>query len=165
MPTPPKVKSGEFYYGMGGFASSEAARKMIDQRPELMAGEAVATVVTPLESTPVDPDVVLIIGSPEAIEWILAASVFSTGGRISLSTATFQACVDSTIVPFKTGKVNLTFGCWGCRKNNPEFEENELIIGIPFKELEGVYNSLIKMSKKMIPDARKKIDYRKLAAK
>ena len=164
METPPKIKSGELHYNIGGFASPEAAKKMIDQRPELIAGEATATVVTPLEVTPVDPDVVLVIGPPESIDWILVASVFSTGGRISLNTASFNAiCVDSTIIPYKTGKVNLSLGCWGCRKNNPDFAETEMIIGIPFKELDGIANALKQMSQKMIPDSRKKVDYRQIA--
>ena len=162
MEAPPKVKSGELHYKLGSFASIDAAKNMIAQRPELEAGSIAATLVAPLEATPMDPDVVVVTGLPEQLYWILAASIFTTGGRISISTSSFQAtCVDATLIPYMTGKVNLSLGCYGCRKYNPDWGDEEIVVGIPIGRLEDVAVALQRLSEKIIPSGREKVPYLK----
>ena len=157
MEAPPKVKSGEFHYKLGGFASIDAAKNMIAQRPELEAGSITATIVAPLEATPIDPDVVVVTGLPEQIYWILAASIFTAGGRISINTSPFQAtCADATLIPYMTGKVNLSLGCIGCRKY-ANLGNEEVVVGIPIGQLEDIAVALQRLSEKIIPFGREKV--------
>jgi len=73
-----------------------------------------------------------------------------------LTTASFQAsCVDTTIIPFLTGKVNISLGCLGCRKNSDILPE-EMLVGIPWSQFENIVAVIEKMSKGAIPKARQR---------
>ena len=145
VPTPPKVVTGRFHHDLGRFASEEAAGKMISERPHFDEGSTVATVVAPLKDFTTDPDVVILIDLPGILYWLIAASTFFEGGRVTFSAAPFQAtCADSTVIPILTGELNISLGCYGCRQQT-DMEEDEIIAGIPIKKLEKVVEALEKM--------------------
>jgi uncharacterized protein (DUF169 family) len=120
VPVPDKVQSGEFHFGMGMYSSPEAAKNTIEQRPSLETGSIYAIAVSPLSKTKLKPDVVVVIGTPEQVFWLMpAATTFSVGGRITVEMASVQAsCADTTLVPYLTGKLNISLGCFGCRKTS-----------------------------------------------
>lgn len=135
LPTPEKVRSGELHHNLGMFGSDEAASKMIEERTELEEGSVIATVVCPLKDADFEPNVVIVVDLPETLYWLMAATAYEKGGRVNTSTAPFQAtCVDSTVIPLTTGRINLSLGCSGCRKAT-DIQNDEMLIGIPFKEL------------------------------
>lgn len=155
VPTPPKVASGHFHHNLGMFASEEAAGKMIAERPCFEEGSSIATVVAPLRKFTTDPDVVVLIDLPETLYWLIPASTFFEGGRVTFSTAAFQAtCADSTIIPMLTGKINMSLGCYGCRRQT-DIENDEMIAGIPFQNLEKAMEALEKMHEGAMQKARK----------
>ena len=58
------LKNGDFYFKLGKFESSAACKRTIDRVPHLQTLETYATLYAPLEKTPFDPQVVLIVASP-----------------------------------------------------------------------------------------------------
>ncbi|MEM2943836.1 MAG: DUF169 domain-containing protein [Methanomassiliicoccales archaeon] len=157
LPTPEKVASGEFHANLGMFACAEAAKKMIDARPTLPLGDIIGTVVAPLSKARFKPDVVVVVGTPEQIYWILpAAATYEIGGRVTITTATMQAtCVDSTIIPYITENINISLGCFGCRRST-DIAPEEMYVGIPFSKLDGILRALEKLGAGPIPKSRSK---------
>ncbi|MCU0861532.1 MAG: DUF169 domain-containing protein [Methanomassiliicoccales archaeon] len=155
VPLPEKVKAGEFHYNIGLYKDVEAARRMIEARPEMPANSVKATALSPLSKATVEPDVVVITGTPEQVYWIVpAASTYKEGGRVTLETASFQAtCADSTLVPYLKRRVNISLGCFGCRKNT-DIAPEEMLVGIPFDQLPSLLETLEKLAVKAIPSSR-----------
>jgi uncharacterized protein (DUF169 family) len=155
IPTPEKVVSGEFHHNLGMFDSVEAAAGMISKRPAFESESGTATVVGPLKDAKVEPDVVILVDRPETIYWIIPAAYYK-GGRVNFSSAAFQAtCADTTILPSLTGEINVSLGCFGCRKAT-DIENDEMLIGIPFSKLEEIVNALEKLYEGPMPKARQK---------
>ncbi|MBI0584540.1 MAG: DUF169 domain-containing protein [Methanomassiliicoccus sp.] len=154
---PEKVRSGEFHYSMGMYGSQEAARETMGRRPALEAGSMEATAVAPLSKAKLEPDVVVVTGTPEQMFWLLpAASTFSVGGRVTIEMAAVQAaCADSTVIPYLTGKVNISLGCFGCRKTT-DIGPDEMLVGIPGSKLGEVVSAVEKMREGPIPKSRTK---------
>lgn len=157
VPLPDKVKSGEFHYGMGLYESPAQASKTMAVRPSLETGSVIAVALVPLSKTTLEPDVVVIVGLPEQVFWLVPASTtFSVGGRVTVEMAAVQAsCVDSTVVPYVTGNVNISLGCYGCRKTT-DIKPEEMLVGIPFKRLPEIVKALDKMGAGAIPKSREK---------
>lgn len=155
MPTPEKVVQGTFHYTLGMYDSEEAARHTIEVRPALEPESIGATLVCPLSKTKYEPDVIVVVGTPEQIYWLMpAAATYMEGGRVNISTASFQAsCADSTILPFTTGAPNISMGCYGCRKAT-DIAPEEMLMGLPASSLERTVGILEKLNEKAIPSCR-----------
>ncbi|WMW22480.1 DUF169 domain-containing protein [Methanolobus mangrovi] len=156
VPIPPKVKEGEFHANIGMFDCSDAAANMINQRSEFEEGSTIATVVGPLKDFDIEPDVVILVDVPETLYWLVPAATFFEGGRQAFSTAAFQAtCVDSTIIPIVSGNVNMSLGCFGCRRST-DIRNDEMIAGIPYENLEKMIEALEKIHEGPMQKARQK---------
>ncbi len=157
IPTPEKVASGEFHCNLGLYDKPETSKKMIDARPTLEQGSVIGTAVSALSRASLSPDVVIVTGTPEQVYWILpAATTFTEGGRVTVDMATAQAtCVDETIIPYLTGNVNISLGCFGCRKAT-DIAPEEMLVGIPGGKLESIVAALEKMAAGPIPKSRVK---------
>ncbi len=154
---PEKVASGEFHYNLGMYDDQRAAQKTIEVRPALEAESMEATAVAPLSKAKLKPDVVVVTGTPEQLFWIIpAATTFSLGGRITVNMGAIQAsCVDSTVIPYITGNVNISLGCFGCRKTT-DIAPEEMLVGIPGSKMSNIVAAVEKMSAKAIPKSREK---------
>lgn len=156
VPTPEKVTSGDFHKNLGMFECTDAAANMISERSELEEESTIATVVGPLNNFKTEPDVVVIVDVPETLYWLIPASTFFEGGRQAFNTAAFQAtCVDSTIIPLVTGKMNMSLGCFGCRKAT-DIKNEEMIAGIPYINLEKMIEGIEKIHEGPMNKARNK---------
>ncbi len=152
---PPKLASGEAHYNVGTFGTVEAAHKIMSDIPRLAFGEYAYILVSPLASSEFQPDVVVVEAAPENLMWLALASIHTNGERLQFSTSVVQAtCVDSTIVPFKTGKLNSTLGCTGCREAT-DLKSSENMIGIPFQSLSGIVDNLKNLGEIIIKNRRK----------
>jgi uncharacterized protein (DUF169 family) len=143
LPIPEKVKSGEFHFNIGVFENIAAAKKMIDERPQLDCGSIIATAVSPLSTTQIEPDVVIVTGTPEQMYWLLpVADRFKEGGKVLVELEPFQAsCAYSTVYPYLHDSMALSIGCYGCRKST-DLEPSEMLVGIPASKLEEVVEAL-----------------------
>lgn len=162
---PPKLSSGEMPAGMGIFGSPQAAKYTLDTMPRLEMGKHQMVACCPLAKAPFKPDVVVVESAAEHLMWIILAQVFDTGGRLEFSTAILQAtCVDGTIIPFLTQRLNASLGCYGCREAT-NLAESECVLGFPIKDLDKIVNSLTKLNAKAIPRVRGKAIYKALLSR
>ena len=131
----PTLQSGEFYYKLGKFESMAACRRTMDRIPHLRTGETYATVYAPLEKTPFDPDVILVVTTPRNMLKLAQASLFRLGGRISSNLAGIQSvCSDTTAQPYLTGAPNFSLGCDGSRRYSG-IADDEMVMGFPVELL------------------------------
>lgn len=163
-PLPEKLAGGDVMYSMGLFGNREAGAKTLDLMPRLKQGECSAVLITPLEKADFEPDVIVLEERPEKLMWIGLADIFNTGGRHAFQTSIFQAaCIDSTVVPYLTGRLNASLGCYGCR-DATDLPEEEALLGFPGRNLDEIVSSLEKLSEKAIPRVRAKGAFKTLGA-
>jgi uncharacterized protein (DUF169 family) len=134
----PSLKSGEFYFKLGKFASWAACKRTIDRIPHLEARETFATLYAPLENTPFSPHVILIVAPPRAMLKLAQSSLFHLGGRLTAKMAGIQSvCSDATAQTYLTGKLNVSLGCDGSRKFSG-IADDEMVMGIPAELLPAI---------------------------
>jgi uncharacterized protein (DUF169 family)/NAD-dependent dihydropyrimidine dehydrogenase PreA subunit len=154
---PPKLASGELYIRFGKLASMDAARQMIAERPKLEERSVQATLVTPLSQAVLPPDVVAITAQPEQMMWLCMAASFYTGKRFDFKVGGYNAqCVEVTLIPYTTGKINVSFGCYGCRASS-DISDDLMFMGAPVSQMPGLVRGLVALGKKAIPDSRAKV--------
>jgi len=136
------LKNGDFYYKLGKFESSAACKRTIDRVPHLDTNETYATMYAPLEKTPFDPQIILIITNPWSMLKLAQSSLFRIGGRIKAEFAGIQSvCSDACAQTYLNGQVNFSLGCDGSRKFSG-IEDGEMVIGIPAELLPEITESL-----------------------
>jgi uncharacterized protein (DUF169 family) len=136
------LKNGDFYYKLGKFESSAACKRTIDRVPHLGTNETYATMYAPLEKTPFDPQIILIITNPWSMLKLAQSSLFRVGGRIKVEFAGIQSvCSDACAQTYLNGQVNFSLGCDGSRKFSG-IEDGEMVIGIPAELLPEITESL-----------------------
>lgn len=159
-----KLANGEMMCGMGLFGTPAAAARTMELMPRLKQGECSGVLVAPLDQADFDPDVVVLEGMPEKLMWVALADIFDEGGRHGFQTGVFQAtCIDSTLVPYMTEKLNANLGCYGCR-DGTDIPEAECLLGFPGSQLGRIVNALEKLAEKAIPRSREKGAHKSLAA-
>ena len=106
---------------------------MRDSRPVRSAG----IYLFPLNTTLQAPEIVVVEDEVEKLMWIALSSLHAKGGaRVQSSTAILQAtCVDSTIIPYLENRLNIGYGCYGCR-DATDIGPNETVLGFPAAMLE-----------------------------
>jgi len=102
----------------GRFQSVSAARRAFDDmhkiQPPIM--DAVVALPPTDEVADITPDVVILALTPRETVRTIQALTFQTGERIAVSTLGVAGfCVDLTVQPYLTGKVNASFLCVGAR--------------------------------------------------
>ena len=136
------LRTGDFYFKLGKFESSAACKRTIDRVPHLQTLETYATLYAPLEKTPFDPQVVLIIATPWTMLKLAQSVLFRVGGRINAEFAGIQSvCADTCAQTYLNGQVNFSLGCDGSRKFSG-IEDGEMAIGIPAELLPEITESL-----------------------
>ena len=154
---PPKLASGELYLRFGKLDSIEAARQMVKERPCLSSRSTRATLVAPLANTVNTPDVIVVVANPEQMMWLCMAASYWSGQRFDFKVSGYNAlCVETTVIPLTTGKINISLGCYGCRGSS-DISDDQMFMGIPLSQMPMVIQGLGQLSKKAIPDSRAKI--------
>jgi len=159
-PLPEKISTGEMLCSLGLFVSKDAAARTMKMIPRISLGSTKAVIAGPLENFPVTPNIIVIESIPEHIMWLCLARNFKEGGRLNFSSSIFQCCcVDVTVVPYLTGDVNMSPGCYGCREATDTPPEH-MFMGIPAKLLSEVVESLEALSQKAMKTVREKRVYK-----
>jgi len=154
---PPKLASGEMYLHFKKLDSMEAARQMIKERPHLPERSMQATLVTPLKDAVYPPDVIAIIANPEQVMWLCMSAAFYTGRRFDFKASGYNAqCVETTLIPYTSGQINISFGCYGCRASS-DISDDLMFMGVPLAEMPLLIKGLQRLGQKAIPDSRNKI--------
>lgn len=163
---PEGLKSGKELMGFGITKEEATGITMFEGMTTLPQGELKAMYLFPLEQAEIEPDVVLVEDEIEKLMWIALAQLNAQAGkRVTSSTAILQAtCVDATLIPYIEQKLNLSFGCYGCR-DATDIGHNETVLGFPFKDFQLIYDSLLYLNIKAIPNSRGKNAYTMLRKK
>ena len=136
------LKNGDFYYKLGKFESSASCKRTIERIPHLDLKETYATMYAPLEKTPFDPQVVIIVASPWAMLKLAQSVLFRVGGRIEAEFSGIQSvCSDACSQTYLNGKINVSLGCDGSRKYSG-IEDGEMVMGIPAEILPEIVEAL-----------------------
>ena len=158
-PLPEKISTGEMLCTLGLFTSKEAAAKTMIMTPRIKLGSTKAVVAGPLRDFPIVPDIIVVESVPEHVMWLCLASNFKEGGRLNFSSSIFQCCcVDVTVVPYLTGDINISPGCYGCRQSTDTPPEH-MFMGIPAKRMNEIVESLEALSEKAMKVVREKSVY------
>jgi uncharacterized protein (DUF169 family) len=136
------LKNGDFYFKLGKFESSAACKRTLDRVARLGTHETYATLYAPLEKTPFDPQIVIIVASPWAMLKISQSALFRVGGRIEAGFAGIQSvCADVCAQTYLNGRINFSLGCDGSRKFSG-IEDGEMVMGIPAEILPELVEAL-----------------------
>lgn len=131
----PTLKSGQFYYKLGKFASISSSKRTMENVPHLPTGETYATMYAPLEKTPFTPHVILVISTPWSMLKLAQSSLFRLGGRAHAEFSGIQSvCSDSVAKVYLSGKPNFSLGCDGSRKFSG-INDDEMVMGFPAEML------------------------------
>lgn len=164
-PLHPKLASGEAYFKVGQVASPEVGKNIMEGMTRLQAEEYQYVMLSPLETIEYEPDIVVLVASMENIMWLAFASIYETGERLQFNSALIEAtCVDSTIIPFVTKKINFSPGCLGCREAT-DIKSSEGIIGIPYEKINSLVKNLEKLNEKAIPQMQSKTAFNRFTQK
>jgi uncharacterized protein (DUF169 family) len=156
-PLPPGLESGKGLVGFGIVADEAIGRKMFEGMSRLQPGSVKALHLFPLDKKEYAPDVVVVEDQVEKLMWLALAYLRSTGGeRIESSTAVLQAtCVDCTVIPYLENRMNLSYGCYGCR-DATDISPDETVLGFPASFLPEIVANLEHLADKVIPSSRSK---------
>jgi uncharacterized protein (DUF169 family) len=158
---PENLHSGQGLVGFGIVSDPAVARRMFERMPRLPQGLCSSIHLYPLDrTTSAAPDVVLVEEEVEKLMWISLAYLHTQGGeRLESSTAVLQAtCVDATVVPFSSGRLNFSYGCYGCR-DATDLANGEAVLGFPGAALPGIVAHLEFLAQRALPVSRSKKAY------
>ncbi|MEM2890257.1 MAG: DUF169 domain-containing protein [Candidatus Hadarchaeum sp.] len=145
---PPEEEiTGEFYFSRGSCSSKMAARRYFEAAPCLRPKSVYAILLSPLETTPLKPDVIIAETMPRRALELVQATIFEKGGKVeSWISAPRQICSYSTARPY-LGSLNVTFACEFSRNKAKElgleYLDDGVIIGIPAELLPVIAKNLI----------------------
>lgn len=66
------------------------------------------------------------------------------------------ACADSRVMPYLTGNVNTSLGCFGCRKTT-DLAPEEMLVGIPGSRIREIAAAAEKMKEGLTPKSWMKV--------
>ena len=156
-PLPKELQSGRGLVGFGIVKDPVVGQKMFEWMPRLESGWLRQLHLYPLDEAEYEPDLVVVEDEVEKLMWIGLANLNVTGGeRIEASTAILQAaCVDSTIIPYQEHRLNMSYGCYGCR-DATDIGQNETVLGFPGDLLPAIGEHLEYLAEKAMPVSRSK---------
>ena len=162
-PLPPKLEGGDMLKSLGIFADPLLGARTIRAMPRVEMGRYQGVAAGPLGEVNFVPDVVIIEDEVEKLMWIALAWLNGRGGRLEFSTAILQAiCVDCAVIPFTQNRLNMTFGCYGCR-DATDAASSEALLGFPGGKLPMVAENLTFLKSQAIDRSRAKNVYKAFA--
>lgn len=161
IPVPEKLMNGDFLSQLGSF-QKEGAQKTMEMMPRFSQKQFSGIALAPLPEVDFDPDIIVLETVPEHLMWLALATIHQTGGRLEFSSSISNGtCVDTTVVPFLTQKLNVSLGCYGCR-NATSIPDENLLAGFPGDQIQDILDSLQMISEKAMPRTREKRAYARL---
>jgi len=155
---PEKLRTGALLETIGVFEKAAGA-EMVESVPRFERDEFSRIALAPLQNMSFEPDLVLIETLPEQIMWLNLASIYAGGGRLNFSTSVSNGtCSDLTVVPMRSGKINISAGCYGCR-NATSVPDEYMYASFPGAMLEGIVEALSNIKEKAMPRTRGKKAY------
>jgi uncharacterized protein (DUF169 family) len=136
-----------YFLDMGYFDTIELARRATEQLDPIPSGKIKGIAMFPLDKAPVDPDLVVIYGSPAQMARLSAGFLYHSGELVQSSTTGFGLSCLSAIKPYLSEKPALVHPGRG-ERILAGTDESEMFFSVPAKELELLVDGLEKTHKK-----------------
>jgi uncharacterized protein (DUF169 family) len=137
----------KYFLDMGYFDTIELAQKATEQLDPIPAGKINGIAMFPLDKTPLDPDLVIIYGTPAQMARLTSGFLYHSGELIESLTTGFGLSCLSAIKPYFSGKPALVHPGRG-ERILAGTDENEMFFSFPAKDLELFVDGLEKTHKK-----------------
>lgn len=134
-----KQREAETFARVSWFGTTEDAIKQQAEYPLIPPGEAV--VLSPLQFTNFDPDVVLIYGNPAQMSLLMNGIQFTDYELLQFSFIGEGACTDSLAKCYVTGKPSLAIPCTGERRFGA-VTDDEVVMALPPDTVEHAIDGL-----------------------
>ena len=127
----------------GWFAKDlKATQKIFADRMSVEQGKFKVLAAAPLNTIPIEPDVVQIFGNPHQMLSMVYANMWDGGDNVTLSTNGHGACCyEVMVVPYLTDEVKLAIADIGERRYAMA-SDDEMIMGVPMTHLRRLYENL-----------------------
>ncbi|OGU39046.1 MAG: hypothetical protein A2X61_00940 [Ignavibacteria bacterium GWB2_35_12] len=159
-PLTEQLKNGSILQGYGIFRELEVGQKVMETMPRIEQNKFNSVLVKPLKNFDKTPDVIIVEDEVEKLMWLALAYLNEDGGRLEFSTSILQAvCVDACVIPYLSGMINMSFGCYGCR-DATDVKTGEAVLGFPYSKLDMVINNLDYLKTQAIERSRAKNVYK-----
>jgi uncharacterized protein (DUF169 family) len=130
----------DYFMEMGYFKSAAMAEKAVEDLGVLPPGQFVAVCYFPLHMAPVDPDAVIVYGSPAQMSRLTAGFLYHAGGVIESRTTLGISCL-SALKPVFTGKPALVHPGRG-ERILAGTDEAEMLFTFPARDAEVLIDGL-----------------------
>ena len=137
----------EYFRDMGYFGSIESAIRAAESLDPIPAGEIGGVAMFPLDQAPVDPDLVIIYGTPAQMARLAAGYVYHSGQLIESKTTGFGISCLSAVKPYFTGKPAFVHPGRG-ERILAGTDESEMFLTFPARDCESLLDGLIKTQEK-----------------
>lgn len=124
---------------MGTYKDLEAAKRGLESRPRFAKGEYHGIIFSPLDSTTIIPDVILVYCDSAQAMVLTGASCYKDGVGLTFfkPLQASAVCVESIISTKLSGRFQLAIPCGGDRRLEAT-EDDELIFSIPSDRLDDI---------------------------
>ena len=136
-----------YFLEMGYFHSINQAQRAAARLDPIAAGKIGGMAVFPLDQAPMDPDLVLIYGSPAQMARLAAGYAYHTGELVQAAIPGFGFSCLSAIRPFVTGKPAMVLPGRG-ERILAGTEEGEMCFSIAAGDMEALADGLEKSHEK-----------------
>jgi hypothetical protein len=121
-----------------------AEPKYVDLYPRIKPAKTKSVMVAPLEEADLEPDVIVVISFPARMMQIVQVLCRATKKRLEASMTCEASAIagEATALPYMEKRPNLTLLCGGAR-GLAGYAENELALGIPFKDFDKLVDALV----------------------
>lgn len=124
------------------FEYPELAMKTLEKMPRFEKGEVVGMVVSPLEWTKVEPDVVMIYANPAQIMRLVHGTIFKEGGVLTSSfTGLAASCAEGVIESYKNRVSRIVLPGAGDRVVAMD-QDDELIFTLPAEKMDALVDGV-----------------------
>jgi uncharacterized protein (DUF169 family) len=136
---------GSLSYGLYT-KNKEDGKKLDNSLQKLPVGKYKGIITMPLDLTSIEPDLILIYGTPGQMVNLVTASVYNNGEKITLA-ASGKAGSDTAVAEvMMTKKPRLALPGLGDRILG-HVEDNEMLFVVPSKDIESIINAIEEQSK------------------
>jgi len=137
----------QYFIDMGYFDNLELAEKATKALAPIPAGEINGIAIFPLEAAPLDPDIVVIYGTPAQMARLAAGYLYNHGELIESRTTGFGIACLGVVKPHFTGKPAFVHPGRG-ERILAGTDEAEMVFTFPAKECESLVDGLQKTHQK-----------------
>lgn len=140
---PSNADLAQYFLDMGYFDNIELAEKATKELSPIPSGEIKGIVFFPLEAAPVDPDIILIYGTPAQMARLAAGYVYHHGELIESKTTGFGISCLAAVKTYITGKPAFVHPGRG-ERILAGTDESEMFFSFPAGECEALVDGLQK---------------------